>query len=159
MRPGELASATAADLDVKAGTLTVRNKTKRQTGVRLRVVYLPPQAAKILAKAAKQHPTGALLWTARGAPWRESARGKAFDRVRDALGVRATLYTYRVGFVSDALAAGVSPAIVAELAGHSTLIMMKHYARLSDRGDVLRAAAASVRPGAMSARRRSPRRH
>jgi hypothetical protein len=46
--------------------------------------------------------------------------------------------------VTHALAAGISPALVAEMAGHSTLVMMQAYARLADRCEVLRAAAASV---------------
>jgi integrase len=158
-RPGELAEATAADLDIRNKTLVVRNKTRRSTGRSTRTVYLFPEALKILAKAAKAHPTGPLLRAARGGAWKKDARDKAFTQVRDQVGTKETLYVFRVGWVTDALAGGVPAAIVAELAGHSTLVMMKHYARLSDRSDVLREAVALIRPGAISAKRRAPRRH
>jgi integrase len=156
-RPNELAEATAADLDAQARTLQIKNKTRRRDGRPTRTVYLNPEAPTLLKRAARQHPTGPLLRAAKGGPWTENARRKTFDKVRAEVGTAETLDTFRAGWVTDALAAGISPALVAELAGHSTLIMMRHYARLSDKSDALRAAAAAVRPGAMSAKRRSPR--
>lgn len=150
MRPGELADATARDLDVPAGTLTVRNKTRRQTGSETRTVYLPDPALRILATAAITRPDGPLLRTARGAAWHYHSRDRVWNRVRKQARTNATLYVFRAGWISDALATGISPAIVAELAGHSSLVMMRHYARLASKSNTLREAASRVRPGPVS---------
>lgn len=147
MRPGELTDATARNLDIKTGTLRVQNKTRRQTGRETRTVYLPAEALRILESAARTRPDGPLLRTARDTPWNSTARTLAMRAIRERAGApTTTLYVFRAGWVTDALAAGVSPAIVAELAGHSSMIMMRHYARLAEKGDELRAAVARVRP-------------
>ena len=55
-------------------------------------------------------------------------------------------YGYRHGFATDALAAGVPDAHVAELLGHSSTAMLhKHYSHLATRVKVLTDAARAVR--------------
>jgi integrase len=59
---------------------------------------------------------------------------------------RRIAYGYRHAFATDALAAGVPDAQVAELLGHaSTAMLHKHYSHLSTRVKVLTDAAKVVR--------------
>ena len=53
---------------------------------------------------------------------------------------------YRHGMATDALSRGVPDAQVAELLGHSTQTLHRHYSHLTSRSNVLREALGRVRP-------------
>jgi integrase len=63
------------------------------------------------------------------------------------VGVRLTAVGCRHSFCTDALAAGLPETHVAALLGHSSTAMItKHYGHLSSRTQLLKDAAAKVRP-------------
>jgi integrase len=69
-------------------------------------------------------------------------------RGRLKMGREATAKSFRHGFITDALEAGVPIATVAELAGHrGTKMIERTYSKLRERKGHLRDAARKVRPG------------
>ncbi len=145
-RPAEAAQLTATDLDWDAGTATVRQHKTMRKGKR-RVLYLPPAAVTLLRELAAQRPTGTLFRNRIGKPWTRAAIGMAMRKAsREARLPSKIAYGYRHAFATDALAAGVPDAHVAELLGHSSTAMLhKHYSHLSTRVKVLTDAVRVVR--------------
>ena len=145
-RPAEAAQLTAGDIDWDAGTAVVRQHKTVRKGKR-RVLYLPPAAITLLRELAAKRTTGTLFRNRIGKPWTRSAIGAAMRTA----GERAKLpgkiaYGYRHGFATDALAAGVPDAQVAELLGHaSTAMLHKHYSHLSTKVKLLTDAVRVVR--------------
>jgi len=145
-RPGEAAQIAAADVDWTAGTAVVRSHKTRHKGKR-RVIYLAPAAATMLRELAARHPTGVLLRNRIGKTWTRATLGMAMRKAREAVGLpSAILYGLRHSYITDAIAAGVSDALVAELAGHSSTSMIhRHYNHVGERVKVLTDAAKIVR--------------
>ena len=88
-----------------------------------------------------------------GTPWTRSAIGAAVRKAGRVAGLSGRIaYGYRHGFATDALAAGVPDAHVAELLGHaSTAMLHRHYSHLASRSAMLVTAAARVRGSASEA--------
>lgn len=152
-RPGEVVRVTAAEFDPAGRTWVFprdRHKTGRATG-RPRVVHLTERVAALCAARAREYPAGPLFRTRRGAPWNGTKHvGRAFRDVRARLGLPPTAipYSFRHGFVTDALGAGLSDSVVAALVGHtSTRMIHAVYSHLGDDARVLRAALGKVRGG------------
>jgi integrase len=148
-RPGEATSVTADDFNAERGVwLLARHKTAHKTG-KARIVYLTPELASLCEELARKHPEGPLFRTCHGKPWEKSKLVREMIRLRRRAGVpHATLYGYRHGFATDALANGVPDAQVAELLGHSgTTMLHRHYAHLGARAKALRDALGRVRWG------------
>ncbi|MCZ2340310.1 MAG: site-specific integrase [Bacteroidales bacterium] len=146
-RPSELAKLTAADVDFpNAVAILQDHKTAGTTG-KPRVVILTPKAVEVLREQAAVNLTGPLLRNARGGKWTKDGIGLAMRRASKAAGVKGIAYGYRHGFATDALAAGVPDAHVAELLGHSgTAMLHRHYSHLGGRARTLRQALENVRP-------------
>jgi integrase len=145
-RPSEVAGITAANFDAKAGVVRLAEHKLAHKG-HARTIYLPPDAVALLRRLANRYPAGPLLRTSCGNGWSEDAVVRAMLAARQRADVpHATAYGYRHSFGTDALCRGVPDAAVAELMGHSgTGMLHKHYAHLSARGGVLRAALERVR--------------
>jgi integrase len=145
-RPGEAAQLAAADVDWSRSLATLRNHKTKRKGKR-RVVYLVPDALALLKELAARHPTGPLLRNRIGNAWTRATLGAAMRTAREAAGLpSAILYGLRHSYITDALAAGVSDALVAALAGHSsTATIHRHYNHVGERVKVLCDAAKSVR--------------
>ena len=126
-RPGEIANANAADLDVRQGTLRLSGKTGP------RVVTLSTQALQFLkAQATAKLPTAPLLADAYGNRWNKDSWKKRFkDAVRAAnLPDDVVLYAVRHTAISELIAGGMDSFTVAKLAGTSTMMIDKHYGHL-----------------------------
>jgi integrase len=143
-RPGEVAAVTAADVDLAAGTWTLQqHKTAGKTG-KPRVVYLTETALALTRELVAQNPVGPLFRGRKNAPYTRNAIRIRFRRLRKkypAFG-HFTSYSFRKGFVTDALEKGVGVAQVAELVGHtSTEMVMRHYSMLQERTQHMREMA------------------
>jgi integrase len=138
-RPSELAAVTAAD--VRDGTWRLaQHKTARQTG-RDRVIYLSPAVAELTHRLTSLHPSGAIFRHPSGKPWSRNYWTWQFRQLRRVSGVRASAVTLRHHFITQGLARGLSVAVVAELAGHTTARQIEAtYGHLDQRVELLRAA-------------------
>jgi integrase len=138
-RPGEVRKVTAAHFSEEHGTWVLpEHKTKKKTG-KPRVIYLTPAMIDLTRKLSKQWPEGPIF---RGPkrkgckPYSRNAIRCRFRRLRAKLPQLKGIvsYSYRHGFITDALERGVPVATVAELAGHTDLKMIQeHYGHLSER--------------------------
>jgi integrase/recombinase XerC len=148
-RPGEVAKITAENFDPDGGVVVLtQHKTKKKTG-RDRVLYLTPDAVELLKKQREKYPTGHLLRTKYGRPWKPVLLVRAMDSTRKKAGVKGvTLYHYRHTAATDLLLAGVPDSHVAEVLGHKgTRTLHAHYSHLQGKADVMRAALGQVRGG------------
>jgi integrase len=141
-RPGELAGVTAAN--VTGDVVTVWEHKTAARG-HSRTVYLPPATAAAFRLLAAARPVGPLFRGRYGGGLSRNAVVHAFAAIRRRTGLCVTAYDYRHTFATRLLAAGIPDAVVAELLGHrGTDTLHRHYAHLSARSDVLRAAIASL---------------
>lgn len=146
-RPGEAARIEARHVDFGAGVVVLpEHKTRHRTG-KARRIYCPASALEILVGLARRHPDGILFRTARGTSWGRQAAKDHLRRVaaRAGVGKGAFPYALRHRFASDALARGVSPALVAKLLGHSGLHTLGKYEHLDEYTAALRDAASAIR--------------
>src|SRR5262249_38622605 len=108
-----------------------------------------PETVELLKGQAEQYGSGPLLRNGRGNPWTPKAIAWALLKLRERAGVKAIAYGYRHTFATDGLANGLPETHVAELLWHgSTAMLHRHYAHLTAKADLLRTAAALVRPSA-----------
>ena len=132
LRPGEPRGLEVGDLGSHDGrpTLTVR-ATKTPGRERL---LLPEATARILAGAAAGRSTGPLLIHPRtGRPWTKAAERTRLARLLEHAGLPAvTAYGLRTGFITHALAAGISEREVMIGARHTSSAQTARYDRLRD---------------------------
>ena len=138
-RPGELAAATVADLDVKSATITLRHKKGRPAKLRPRAVVLSDAALAFFRKLRKgKTPAAPLLVDPDRKPW---GRHKWADEVQ--LAIRAvnkrtkgkkkipagaSAYSFRHARISELLQTyGVDPITVAQQTGTSTRMIELNY--------------------------------
>lgn len=130
-RPQELRLLTVADCDLEHSVITVKNKTRDQTGFQTRPVFLPEEAVAIIRERIGGRTEGDVFLTTRGLPWKIDHFEQTVRRTRDAagLGKHVTAYITRHAYISRAInEADVNPAIVALQAGHTDLkMLLKHY--------------------------------
>lgn len=146
-RPGEVRKVTAAQVNLELGVWVLEHhKTRRKTGLP-RVIYLTPTMVELCRRLVEQWPEGPIFRGPKrkgSKPYSRNAIRCRFRRLRKKLpqlkGVIS--YTLRHTYITDALARGVSAALVAELAGHKDLTMIQqHYAHLSEKRQQLADAA------------------
>ncbi len=149
-RPSEVATVTAADVDLAQGVWTLdTHKTRTKTG-KPRVIYLTPAAVELTRRkiaALTPGDAGPLFRNRRGRPFNRNAVRIRFMRLRQKHAELAgvTAYAYRHTFATDALENGVGIAQVAELLGHtSTEMVMRCYSKLGTRVRHLRDMAAKA---------------
>lgn len=143
-RPGEVATVTAANVDLEQGIWVLpQHKTARKTG-KPRVIILTPPLVELSRELIRRYPAGPLFRNLDGKPWTRNAIRCRFRRVRVKLGLGPNLvaYTYRHTFATDALVGGAGIADVCELLGHTnTEMVMRHYQHLREKREHLRQAA------------------
>lgn len=149
-RPIEVYRATAADVSLADGYWQVFGKTTRRTG-KLREIHFDAKVRAILVRLMKKHPTGPLFRRPNGTkPLRNSSIDDELVILRRKLGLgtHVTLGSMRHLFATDALEAGIPPATVATLLGHSnTTQIARTYGRLIDRKGHLKEALGKIRGG------------
>jgi integrase len=148
-RPSEIARVEAQHVDMEQGVwIFPKHKTRKKTG-KPRVVYLTPAMVALTRALLERHPTGPLFRGPSGRPFTRNGVRCRFRRLRAKLPhLRHFIsYNYRHTYATEALEAGVGMAQVAELLGHtSTVMLSRHYSKLSQKVQHLRAMAAKVSP-------------
>ncbi len=144
-RPSEVASVTAADVDLTLGVWVLeKHKTAKKTG-KPRVVYLTPAMAELSKTLAAKYPEGPLFRGPRNKkPFTRNGIRCRFKRLRKKLPhlKHFVCYNLRHTFATRALVNGVGIAQVAELLGHSSTDMVsKVYGHLAEQVAHLREAA------------------
>lgn len=145
-RPGEAAKLSAIEVDTESGVATPRKHKTEKAGKR-RTLYLPPAALDLIRPLLDRYPTGPLFRNRIGNGWRRATLGAAMRKASQKAGLpRKILYGLRHTFATDALAAGVPDAQVAELLGHSSTAMLhRHYSHLGTKRKVMAEALKRVR--------------
>jgi integrase len=159
-RPSEIARLEASHLRADTMTAVMDGKTTAKTG-RQRVIWFTPKAWAIVARRAKERPDGLLFRTESGRPWGDDARNTQVRRIRErfeksrsnapkAKRDKMTLpefdcYSFRHGFVTDALERGLTASEVAALVGNSAQVIERTYDHLGKREPAMRAALERAR--------------
>lgn len=127
-RPGEIASAKAADFDKAAGTLRLSGKTGQ------RVIPLSSAAISLCIECAKDKlPKAPLFTDSKGKMWTSNRWGLEFKEGRKAAGFGGDviLYTLRHTAISEMIQSGMDAFSVAKMAGTSTIMIDRHYGHLA----------------------------
>jgi integrase/recombinase XerC len=130
-RPGEIYHLQIEQCDLDHGLWVVKNKTRGQTGIRKRTVYLTDGIVELTRRLIGERTTGNVFRNSRGVPWGDRAAGLRFLVLRKRLGLSkgVTAYSLRHRFISDAINdKKMDSLIVATLVGHTNASMLqKHY--------------------------------
>jgi len=133
LRAGEIFNLTWGDVDLKEGTLLIRDPKNRTN----RVAYMTEEV-KAMFKAKDKGEPGELVFNSKnGGRIREIYN--SFDRVVNALGLnegktdpqnRVVFHTLRHTFASWLAIQGTPLHVIKELLGHKTLKMTERYSHL-----------------------------
>lgn len=130
-------------VDFESGVCVMKGKTARATR-RPRVIYLTAAAKRIALEYCEcKADDDRLFMTSCGNPWDSQSVTQQVAQYRACLGLgpHVTAGGIRHWWITERLRAGVPIAHVAELAGHtSTMMISRHYSHLADHGDDLRRA-------------------
>lgn len=129
-RPGELARATVADYNVKAGAITLRTQKGRGGETRERSVPLTPAGRALFRKAAKgKLPLAPLFTDGAGNEWHRVALSRAIRAAatKGKLPDGIVAYSIRHCAIAEWLSAGIDPVTVGKLAGTSLPMLQQHY--------------------------------
>lgn len=134
-RPQQIRDVTAANV-IKVGTQLVwafkKHKTQKKTGKPL-VVYISPCLQTLTRILMASRRTGTLFRNSNGDPWKKDTVAQRMERLRARLKLPegTVVYLYRHAMATDALRAGLSTAVVAQLLGHTdTRMVSKVYGHL-----------------------------
>jgi len=139
LRAGEAFGLHVEDLDLEAGTITVRRSVwngeevtpKTKSGYR--VVNIDPELAELLREHVNGRRGGRVFQTRTGTPHSKgNVRRKLHETLR-ALGIpRGGLHAFRHGRVSVLQSRGVPADLVKEWVGHSSLQTTSRYTHFDD---------------------------
>jgi integrase len=127
-RPGEICKLRVEDCFLEDGIWLVANKTKNQTGVKKRPVYLSGRLVDLTRRCIGSRTEGYAFLNRDGAPWQTDTVRCRFRRLRDKLGLSDGVIPYgtRHRFASDAInRKGIDSLVVARLLGHSDARMLE----------------------------------
>lgn len=124
-RPQQIREVTARHV-LGSAWVFEHHKTARKTGKPLKV-YLSPCLQTLTKILVAARPDGVLFRNDNGDPWKKDTVCQRLKRLREALGLDASViaYAYRHTAITDALRAGNDVAVVAALAGHSSTKMVE----------------------------------
>jgi integrase len=127
-RPSEICGLQVEDCFPDDSIWLVENKTKNQTGVKKRPVYLTTELAELTRQLAGDRTTGPLFRNRYGDPWTTDTLRLRFARLRRKLGLSDGVIPYgtRHRFASDAInRQKMDSLVVARLLGHSDARMLQ----------------------------------
>jgi integrase len=128
-RLGEILGLRWRDVDLEAGQVTIeRPKTDSITALRISAPL-----REVLEALPRGTPAAHVFTAPDGSPWRPSDIQKAFYRARDRAGLRRSLsvHSLRHSFASWLTMDGVGLRTVAELLGHTSIVMTQRYTHLA----------------------------
>jgi integrase len=147
-RPSELC-ALEAKYVAEDGRSAVLLEHKTDDTNRARVIVVPETSVSMLLELKQKRPYGPLFWWDGSPLTSRRLTNWVYNTKRyykEEIPPNIILYGYRHTFATDALAAGVSDALVAQLLGHSgTATLHHHYSHLTSRMDALKEAIGKVR--------------
>lgn len=134
-RVGEFTAWRVGDVDMTTGMVRIASETAKSRMER--VVFLGQHARAALQEyLAEFEPmaAGAPLWrTVQGGPLTVGGMQHAIQRIGKRAGIApAGPHKYRRTFAVHALRSGMDVYAVADLMGHSTIDLLKHYIRAND---------------------------
>ena len=127
-RPSEICGLRVEDCFPGDNVWLVANKTKNQTGIKKRPIYLTDELAELTRTLAGSRTEGHLFRNRNGDPWTPDTIRLRFARLRKNLGLSdgAIPYGTRHRFASDAInQQKLDSLIVARLLGHSDARMLQ----------------------------------
>jgi integrase len=127
-RPSEICGLKVEDCFPDQNIWLVANKTKNQTGVKKRPIYLTPELADLTRKLMTSRTEGHLFLNRSREPWTTDTLRLRFARLRKKLGLSDGVIPYgtRHRFASDAInRQKMDSLIVARLLGHSDARMLQ----------------------------------
>jgi integrase len=127
-RPSEICGLKVEDCFPDQSIWLVENKTKNQTGVKKRPIYLTPELGEITRKLMGSRTAGHLFLNRYGQPWTTDTLRLRFARLRTKLGLSAGVIPYgtRHRFASNAInRQKMDSLVVARLLGHSDARMLQ----------------------------------
>jgi integrase len=144
-RPGELMSAEVSQFDGSRIVLT-KHKNERKSE-KPRVIYLTPPAVVAVKMSIDGRGAGKIFCDSRGNPLRKDSLRNRLNRILKAQNMDMSIvaYSFRHGYATRALEAGVDVATLAELMGTSVEMIGKNYGHLDARRDFLAQKAMMVR--------------
>jgi integrase/recombinase XerC len=122
-RPQELLSLEARHLEPKTARIVFAAREAKGKKY-VRIVHLTDGTLNIVQRLAMKHPTGRLLRNEDGAPWTRFAVNCRFNRLKEKIGVKVCLYTFRHSFCNRAIKNGVDAITLATLMGHRDTTMV-----------------------------------
>jgi integrase len=129
VRPGELVSMTAPNIDFANRSALVKGKMGK------REIFMPQKAVDIIRPMAEARPEGPLFISANGKPLTVDRlhREVAEARRKGKLGDHVTPHCFRGLFSTEALRNGVDSANLISVTGHTDpKMLVKHYAAPDD---------------------------
>ena len=127
-RPSEICGLQIADCYPDQNIWLVANKTKGQTGVKMRPIYLTPGLVELTRMRMGSRTDGHLFLNRYRDPWTPDTVRLRFARLRKKLGLSEGVIPYgtRHRFASDAINIGkMDSLIVARLMGHTDARMLQ----------------------------------
>lgn len=146
-RPQQIREVTAANVNRECNQWVFKkHKTSEKTGKPL-IVYLSPCLQTLTKILLASRPKGPLFLNTYGNPWKSDTVTQRMERLRKKLDLPdgTVAYLYRHAMATDALVAGQSISVVAQLLGHTdTRMVSKVYGHLDKHSRYLLDAAAST---------------
>jgi integrase len=148
-RPGELAIATAANLEPDGSALifaahntpegSTVHKTFKKTGL-ARIVTLTDAAREVCLRLKLKHPNGPLFRTPRGMAWNKHRLANVILHYAKRAGLKGRFMAYsaRHTRITEWLEAGMNDTDAAALAGNTPGIIAKNYSHVAARVNRLR---------------------
>jgi integrase/recombinase XerC len=122
-RPQELLNLEARHGELKSAKLVFPAREAKGKKY-VRIVHLTDNTLNIVQHLVAKHPTGPLLRNEDGAPWTRFAVNCRFERLKEKIGVKVCLYTFRHSFCNRAIKNGVDAITLATLMGHRDTTMV-----------------------------------
>ena len=148
-RPGEIVALTWADVDLQAGTVSIKMPKVRKA----KLVPMTPDVRAAIERQPRGLPAARVFLRPDGKPWERGDLYYAFRALRRLAGLRASLtpHAIRHSAASWLVAAGQSLPAVRDALGHSDIAQTARYAHLNLDG--LRATFGTLQRAEQSGRR------
>jgi integrase len=140
-RPQELSRLEVRHVDLERAIWTFPAREAKGKK-RARTIYLSGTALEITARLIAGRKAGYVILNKYGRPWTRHSVNCAMKRLAKKFGRKIALYDLRHSFCTRKLIAGVDPATLAELMGHSNMAMIaKNYSHVYRDAGHLKSAA------------------